>query len=102
MSGSDIQYLSHIGWKCRANRTADPPQDCDWPSCGCDPYADRVIGAIQESGFVAKLEADNARLRESVLHLAQSNHGYSPDACSACGTARKLAEPPETQGKETI
>jgi hypothetical protein len=37
-------------YKCKAQPTADPPQDCDWPVCGCDPYADKVIEALQESG----------------------------------------------------
>jgi hypothetical protein len=39
-----------VEWKCKAQRTADPPQDCDWPVCGCDPYADKVIAALEESG----------------------------------------------------
>ncbi len=39
-------------WKCKAQPTADPPQDCDWPFCGCDPGADKVLDAIAESGFV--------------------------------------------------
>lgn len=47
-------------WKCKAQRTADPPQDCDWPVCGCDPYADKVIAALQESGKLA-----DAPLREA-------------------------------------
>jgi len=38
------------GWKCGANRSADPPQDCDWPYCGCDPHTDRVIKGLQECG----------------------------------------------------
>lgn len=25
--------------------------DCNWPFCGCDPHADKVIAAIEESGF---------------------------------------------------
>ncbi len=33
-------------WECKANKTADPPQDCDWPVCGCDPYAAKVIDAL--------------------------------------------------------
>jgi hypothetical protein len=37
--------------KTRATATADPPQDCDWPCCGCDPYAEKVIAALEESGF---------------------------------------------------
>jgi|SRR5580693_1235653 hypothetical protein len=43
-------------WKCRARPTADPPQDCDWPVCGCDPYADKVIGALEESGALTSTE----------------------------------------------
>jgi hypothetical protein len=39
------------GWKCKANRTADPPQDCDWPHCGCDPNAEKVIEALIEEGW---------------------------------------------------
>jgi hypothetical protein len=38
-------------WKCKAQWTADPPQDCNWPFCGCDPYADKVLSAVDESGF---------------------------------------------------
>lgn len=38
-------------WKCKAQPTADTPQDCDWPWCGCDPHADKVIAAIQENDF---------------------------------------------------
>jgi len=37
-------------FKCKAQRTADPPQDCDWPTCGCDPYANKVIEALVELG----------------------------------------------------
>jgi hypothetical protein len=38
-------------WTCKAKRTADPPQDCNWPFCGCDPYANKVIDTIEESGI---------------------------------------------------
>ena len=31
---------------CKALNSAD--QDCDWPLCGCDPYADKVIAALGE------------------------------------------------------
>lgn len=50
-------------WKCKAraaNMGANDPQDCDWPVCGCDPYADKVIAALQESGKLA-----DAPLREA-------------------------------------
>lgn len=34
------------------------PAECDWPMCGCDPYADKVIAALQESGIELRREAD--------------------------------------------
>lgn len=42
-------------WKCGArqsNRGSDTPADCNWPVCGCDPYAGKVIEALQESGLL--------------------------------------------------
>lgn len=38
--------------KCAATIATDPPQDCDWPWCGCDENANSVIAAIDESGGV--------------------------------------------------
>jgi hypothetical protein len=39
-------------WKCKARAGAfDPPVDCDWPTCGCDPLAEKVIDALRESGW---------------------------------------------------
>lgn len=32
---------------CKALNCAD--QDCNWPLCGCDPYADKVIATFAES-----------------------------------------------------
>jgi hypothetical protein len=43
-------------WKCgaRAQGTAggNDPADCDWPTCGCDPYATKVIDALIEQGHL--------------------------------------------------
>lgn len=40
-------------WQCAARQRNIGPdiQDCDWPFCGCDPYASKVLDAIAESGF---------------------------------------------------
>lgn len=40
------------GWKCGARASIDPPQDCDWPFCGCDPYANKVMETLQECGVL--------------------------------------------------
>lgn len=48
-----IEYVgTHRAWTCGAKASTDPPQECNWPLCGCDPYADKVIAALQESGVL--------------------------------------------------
>ena len=41
-------------WTCkvRAAGLTDPPQDCDWPFCGCDEKATEVLEALQEMGLL--------------------------------------------------
>lgn len=48
-----IEAEGHRICKARAQGTPGgmDPVDCDWPFCGCDPKADKVIEAIEESGF---------------------------------------------------
>lgn len=44
---------SQRSFKCAARPNgssqigANDPQECDWPTCGCDPYADKVIAALR-------------------------------------------------------
>lgn len=44
------------GWTCAARKQGtaggNDPTDCDWPTCGCDPYATKVIDALQEAGLL--------------------------------------------------
>lgn len=59
--------------RVRAAGLTDPPQDCDWPMCGCDPRADKVIEALQESGcLVSRAEVERARSDDDLLAEAQS------------------------------
>lgn len=38
-------------FRCSARKAAtDPPMDCGWPWCGCDPSADRVLSQLSEEG----------------------------------------------------
>ena len=49
----ELELRSPVGLvTCKArsaNMGANDPQDCNWPMCGCDAYADKVIEALQES-----------------------------------------------------
>jgi hypothetical protein len=44
-------------WQCAARHQStvggNDPADCNWPLCSCDPYADKVIAALQECGSSA-------------------------------------------------
>ena len=39
-----------LDFSCRVQAVGktDPPQDCDWPFCGCDPYATKVLDVLEE------------------------------------------------------
>jgi len=51
------------GRPCAAIQGFDPPQDCDFPFCNCDPAATKVIDALQEYGL---LREKNAKLRPQI------------------------------------
>jgi hypothetical protein len=51
-----------LATQCKARTTAtDPPQDCDWPFCGCDPHAEKVIDSLREQGWASAREHANVR-----------------------------------------
>lgn len=53
--------------KCRGRNSYPEPQDCDWPFCGCDPHADRVLAALEESGHVVTRAAPAAAVADASL-----------------------------------
>jgi hypothetical protein len=62
-------------FKCKArsaNMGANDPQECDWPVCGCDPHADKVIEALQESGHL--VASGSAGLRERLELMSEIVH----------------------------
>jgi len=44
-------------YPCKANRAADPPQDCDAPFCGCNPAWTQAIEWLQECGWLSERES---------------------------------------------
>jgi len=73
-------------YECAARKQALPePAECNWPFCACDPHAEKVIEALQESGYVGPLEhaaaltemtalrERNAKLRRGLEWIAE--HG---------------------------
>jgi hypothetical protein len=41
--------------KCNADMWADPPRDCDFPFCGCDPSANAALEAVSRELKKAEL-----------------------------------------------
>jgi hypothetical protein len=54
--GITCMACAKIAFKCAAlaagTAGGNDPQDCNWPTCGCDQYASKVIEALQESGLL--------------------------------------------------
>jgi hypothetical protein len=74
--------LRQDGWQCAARKQALPePADCNWPFCDCDPYASKVITAIEEAGFPlgARTPPESDALRGHSWELGRC-FGGSPDA----------------------
>jgi hypothetical protein len=59
------------GWACKARNQLPDPQDCDWPYCGCDPQAQRVIDTLIEEGW----DASGSRDRKRIASLAKIMDG---------------------------
>jgi Lar family restriction alleviation protein len=45
-------HVKAPGWTCAARQQGtaggNDPMDCNWPLCGCDPHADKVVAALAE------------------------------------------------------
>lgn len=66
--------------KCPVNHTADPPEDCNWPFCGCDEKAMKVIETLLECGWRSPLQPpvkEDQRDAERYRYL-RSHYQYGP------------------------
>lgn len=55
-------------WKCAAQQQGtaggNDPAECNWPMCGCDLYATKVVETLSESGWTSRDARREAILRE--------------------------------------
>lgn len=71
---SKLEDCKHCGFICasrKGNNHAGEQQDCDWPVCGCDPHAGKVIEDLLESGWMGTKEARELRERTSIAEGVQ-------------------------------
>jgi|SRR5580704_2431728 hypothetical protein len=91
-------------WKCKAQRTADPPQDCGWPGCGCDPYADKVIAALFEGnpGMSAMPSRPPTDLLKEMEGLRDELLGSGGKSCYFCRYRSNMQMCPEHMAKHEV
>lgn len=74
---------------CRPH--SDPPQECSWPLCGCDPVAWRVMSVLEELGWRPPRKGPlsvSSGLRASCVHrLNNLTCGAFTDECGYCRAA---------------
>lgn len=84
LSAKPAPNSTRTGAKCAARRQGtaggNDPADCDWPMCGCDPHADKVIAALQECGHLLAPAPDSTRTgaaeTEETVAKALYRHDY--------------------------
>ncbi|WP_431860059.1 hypothetical protein [Azospirillum sp.] len=60
-AGSVLAETGRSGFTCHArsgSTGANDPQECDWPVCGCDPQAAKVLEALEERGVMMQSRQD--------------------------------------------
>jgi hypothetical protein len=79
------------GFTCaaRAAGKTDPPQDCDWPFCGCDPHATKVIEALDECNMLREKVAQEAPTQANSTLIAD-RASFIADACWETWRGKKL------------
>lgn len=93
--------------KVRAAGKTDPPQDCDWPFCGCDERATKVIEALEKCGWRApegtapKPAAVDPDDREGCTCAPRDQRGWRDPHCPDHGEF-PLPPPPEPTTPEGL
>ncbi|MBM7046086.1 hypothetical protein [Rhizobium lusitanum] len=86
---------SDDAWTCAARKQGttggNDPADCNWPMCGCDPYADKVIAALEESGALSASPSDAEQHKRTVPDIVAQLGGRPEDLRNVlCGVIELL------------
>lgn len=65
-------------FECAARKQGLPePADCSWPTCGCDPYASKVIESLEEQGALNTHPPAPAVGAEEVARIIEGNEHWT-------------------------
>lgn len=73
------EALNGCTQKCQADMWADPPRDCDFPFCGCDPAANAALDAVEG-------ELEKARMFDWLIEYDKK---HDPDGISVAEFIKK-------------
>lgn len=52
---AEMRGIDRKSWECMGRKQSLPELgECNWPDCGCDPHATRVIESLLEQGWGPK------------------------------------------------
>jgi hypothetical protein len=94
---SQAESAATTAWECSARKQGtaggNNPSDCDWPGCGCDPQANKVLEAIDEAGFeiVRKPEIRRMAHPQPQANNALRGFGWRSD-CPACVASKMVCD----------
>jgi len=75
------------------NMGANSPQDCNWPVCGCDPCADKVIDTLIESGWSGPGDrAMGGALQERITYYLALGGLWNPESMDHNGVRQLLID----------
>jgi hypothetical protein len=65
-----LPEVAQSTWQCKANPRSVVPEDCNWPYCGCDPQAGRVMQGLIECGWEPPINpAKETSLRSKLVEI---------------------------------
>ena len=102
---------AQASWQCMGRKQSLPePGECNWPDCGCDPYATEVIESLVEQGWtppdaktptmircvtchrMVTKSSDIERLAEFEASSLPSAQRPAPTYCAHCDHEHQLHE----------
>lgn len=89
-------------WECMGRKQALPePGECNWPDCGCDPHATKVIESLVEQGWTAGRSQPETVCKACEVcgaPGAKLNKEFDGFVCDGC---RSQFEPAEEDAKQS-
>lgn len=80
-----------VPWECNARVTNyGDPKDCNWPYCGCDPHAERVMKSAREQGWHSPGDFEEAEAEHK--HALSAERARVIEECAAIARRPRIVD----------